>query len=326
MTLLSRRRISQFIALAPLAALPLAALAQNFPSKPITLVVPYAPGGGVDIVSRIVAQELGGALGQTVIVDNKPGASTNIGMAAVAKAPADGYTLLTASPTLASNGALFKKLAFNPAEDFTAIGKIGYAPLVIVVPANSPFKSLKELIDASKQEKSELSYGSAGNGSSGHLASELLIQETGLKAIHIPYKGGSPAITDLIGGRVSFMSINPLEVISHIQSGALRALAVYGNKPTETLPTLPTTQSLGWPKLDATVWWGLVGPRNMPPELVQRLNAELQKVLARKDVQDKLATRGAIVDTGSAQKFADFSKAEIVKWGKVIKDAGILAD
>ncbi|MEG1770936.1 MAG: tripartite tricarboxylate transporter substrate-binding protein, partial [Comamonas sp.] len=202
------------MALAPLAALPFAVLAQNFPSKPITLVVPYAPGGGVDIVSRIVAQELGGALGQTVIVDNKPGASTNIGMAAVAKAPADGYTLLTASPTLASNGALFKKLAFNPAEDFTAIGKIGYAPLVIVVPANSPFKSLKELIDASKQEKSALSYGSAGNGSSGHLASELLIQETGLKAIHIPYKGGSPAITDLIGGRVSFMSINPLEVIS----------------------------------------------------------------------------------------------------------------
>ncbi|MEG1767607.1 MAG: tripartite tricarboxylate transporter substrate-binding protein, partial [Comamonas sp.] len=130
----------------------------------------------------------------------------------------------------------------------------------------------------------------------------------------------------LIGGRVSFMSINPLEVISHIQSGALRALAVYGSKPTDTLPTLPTTQSLGWPKLDATVWWGLVGPRNMPPELVQRLNAELQKVLARKDVQDKLAVRGAIVDTGPAQKFADFSKAEIVKWSKVIKDAGILAD
>jgi len=247
-------------------------------------------------------------------------------MAAVAKAPADGYTLLTASPTLASNAALFKKLSFNPAEDFTAIGKIGYAPLVIVVPANSPFKSLKELIDGSKREKSELSYGSAGNGSSGHLASELLIQQTGLKAIHIPYKGGSPAITDLIGGRVSFMSINPLEVISHIQSGSLRALAVYGSKPTDTLPTLPTTQSLGWPKLDATVWWGLVGPRNLSPEVVQRLNGELQKVLARKDVQDKLAARGAIVDTGSAQKFADFSKSELAKWGQVIKDAGILAD
>ena len=325
MTLL-RRRIGQYIALTPLLALPFAALAQSYPAKPITVVVPYAPGGGVDIVTRIVTQELGSALGQTVIVDNKPGASTNIGMAAVAKSPADGYTLLTASPTLASNAALFKKLTFNPAEDFTAIGKIGYAPLVIVVPANSPYKSLKELIDASKQDKSELSYGSAGNGSSGHLASELLIQETGLKAVHIPYKGGSPAITDLIGGRISFMSINPLEVLAHIQSGTLRALAVYGSKPTQSLPTLPTTQSLGWPKLDATVWWGLVGPRNMPADVVQRLNGELQKALARKDVQEKLAARGAIVDTGSAQKFADFSKSEIVKWGQVIKDAGILAD
>jgi len=319
----TRRRIGQFIALTPLLALPFAALAQNYPSKPITVVVPYAPGGGVDIVTRIVAQELGGALGQTVIVDNKPGASTNIGMAAVAKAPADGYMLLTASPTLASNAALFKKLSFNPAEDFTAIGKIGYAPLVIVVPANSPFKSLKELIDGSKREKSELSYGSAGNGSSGHLASELLIQQTGLKAIHIPYKGGSPAITDLIGGRVSFMSINPLEVISHIQSGSLRALAVYGSKPTDTLPSLPTTQSLGWPKLDATVWWGLVGPRNLPPEVVQRLNGELQKVLARKDVQDKLAFEGNIPVTGTPQQFAAFIKAEHTKWGNLIREASI---
>ncbi len=326
MTPLSRRQLSQFIALAPLLALPLGALAQTYPSKPITVVVPYAPGGGVDIVTRIVAQELGTALAQTVIVDNKPGASTNIGMAAVAKAPADGYTLLTASPTLASNGALFKKLNFNPSEDFTAIGKIGYAPLVIVVPAKSPFQSLKELIEHSKKNKNELSYGSAGNGSSGHLASELLIQETGLNAIHIPYKGGSPAITDLLGGRLSFMSINPLEVISHIQSGSLRALAVYGSKPTASVPGLPTTQSLGWPKLEATVWWGLMGPKNMPADVVQRLNSELQKTLARKDVQDRLAERGAIVDTGSPQKFAEYSKSEIAKWGQVIKDAGIQAD
>jgi tripartite-type tricarboxylate transporter receptor subunit TctC len=308
------------------ASLPLTALAQAYPSKPISIVVPYAAGGGVDIVTRVVAQDLGTALGQTVVVDNKPGASTNIGMAAVAKAAPDGYTLLTASPTLASNGALFKQLGFDPASDFTPIGKIGYSPLVIVVPANSRFKSLKELIEYSKAHPEELSYGSAGSGSSGHLASALLIQETGAKAIHVPYKGGSPAITDLIGGRLSFMSINPLEVLAHVQAGKLRALAVYGTKPTDALPELPTTTSLGWPKLDATVWWGLMGPKGMPKDVVQRLNSDLQKTLARKDVQEKLAARGAIVETGTPEQFAAFNTAEITKWHKVIKDAGIQAD
>lgn len=328
MSFINRRRATTLITAAALAgaALPLGALAQAYPSKPITVVVPYAPGGGVDIVTRIVTQELATALGQSVIVDNKPGASTNIGMSAVARAPADGYTLLTASPTLASNGALFKNLGFDPGADFTAIGKIGYAPLVIVVPVASPFQSLNALIDYSKQNPDALSYGSAGSGSSGHLASELLVQETGAKAIHVPYKGGSPAITDLLGGRISFMSINPLEVLAHIQAGKLRALAVYGSKPTDALPDLPTTASLGWPRLDATVWWGLVGPKGLAADVVARLNAELQKTLARPDVQDKLATRGAIVETGSAAQFDAFNRAEISKWTQVIKDAGIQAD
>jgi len=329
MSPITRRRAATLIAVATLAgpALPLTALAQAYPSRPITVVVPYAPAGGVDIVTRVVTQELAAGLGQSIVVDNKPGASTNIGMAAVAKAAPDGYTLLTASPSLASNGALFKNLGFDPAADFTAVGKIGYAPLVVVVPAASKFQSFKELVAYSKQQHpDELSYGSAGNGSSGHLASELMKQETGAKAIHVPYKGGSPAITDLIGGRISFMSINPLEVLAHIQGGKLRALAVYGSKPIDTLPDLPTTASLGWPTLDATVWWGLVGPKGLPPEVVARLNAELQKTLARKDVQERLAARGAIVDAGSAAAFDAFNRAEIAKWTKVIKDAGIQAD
>jgi tripartite-type tricarboxylate transporter receptor subunit TctC len=323
---ITRQALGSAIAASLLACLPLTSMAQHYPNKPVSVVVPYAAGGGVDIVTRVVAQELGTALGQTVVVDNKPGASTNIGMAAVAKAQPDGYTLLTASPTLASNGALFKTLGFDPAADFTAIGKIGYSPLVIVVPVSSRFKTLKELIDYSKANPDELSYGSAGSGSSGHLASALLIQETGAKAIHVPYKGGSPAITDLIGGRISFMSINPLEVLAHVQAGKLRALAVYGNKPTDAFPDLPTTASLGWPKLDATVWWGLVGPKGMPKDVVQRLNADLQKTLARKDVQEKLAARGAIVETGTPEQFEAFNKSEIAKWAKVIKDAGIQAD
>ncbi|MBX3608843.1 MAG: tripartite tricarboxylate transporter substrate binding protein [Hydrogenophaga sp.] len=320
------RRTTVLLAAAACLGVPLAAQAQAFPAKPITVVVPYAPGGGVDIVTRILTKELAPGLGQSFVVDNKPGASTNIGMGAVAKAAADGYTLLTASPSLTSNGALFRSLPFNPATDFTAIGKIGYAPLVVVVPTASPFKTLKELIEHGKSNPTALTYGSAGNGSSGHLASELLLQQTGMKAVHVPYKGGSPAITDLLGERISFMSINPLEVLAHIQAGKLRALATYGTKPVASLPDLPTTASLGWPNLDATVWWGFVGPKGMPAEVVERLNAELQKTLARKEVQDQLAARGAIVDAGTATQFEAFTRAETAKWAKVIKDAGIQAD
>ncbi len=320
------RRCAAFLVASVFAMAAVPAAAQSFPAKPVTVVVPYAAGGGVDIVTRVVAQELGNALGQTIVVDNKPGASTNIGMAAVAKAPADGYTLLTASPTLASNGALFKSLGFDPAGDFTSIGKIGYAPLVVVVPAASKYTSLKQLVEAGKADPQALTYGSAGSGSSGHLASELLLQKTGAKAVHVPYKGGSPAITDLIGGRTSFMSINPLEVLSHIKAGKLRALAVYGSKPTEALPELPTTASLGFADLEATVWWGLVGPKGLPDAVVQRLSSDLQKTLARKEVQEGLAARGAIVESGSAEAFRAFYEAEIRKWGGVIKAAGIQAD
>ncbi|MFT4192784.1 MAG: tripartite tricarboxylate transporter substrate binding protein [Comamonas sp.] len=303
-----------------------AAFSQPFPGRAIAVIVPYAAGGGVDIVTRIVAEALGQQLGQSIVVDNRPGASTNIGMAAAAKAAPDGYTLLTASNTLASNGALFKQLPFDPAADFTAIGKLGDAPLVIVVPAASPYASLKALIDAGKANPQALSYGSAGNGSSGHLASELLKQETGLQALHVPYKGGSPAITDLLGGRLSFMSINPLEVLPHIQSGKLRALAVYGGKPVPSLPGVPTTAALGFASLEATVWWGLVGPKGMPPEVVQRLGDALQVALSKPDVRERLALRGATADSGGPAEFAAFIASETRKWSRVIRSAGIEAD
>lgn len=308
------------------ALLPAAQAQGPFPAKPIRVVVPYAAGGGVDIVTRVVTQKMAEILKQTIIVDNRPGAATNIGMDYVAHADPDGYTLLTASNTLASNGALFPKLTFDPARDLAPVGAIGSAPLVVVVHQSSPFKTLPELIAYAKANPDKLSYASAGNGSSGHLASELLKDEAGFNALHVPYKGGAPAITDLLGGRISFMSINPLEVIAHIQSGKLRALAVLDNKPTALLPDVPTASSLRLPGSAASVWWGLVGPKGMSAEVVAKLNESLRGALVDAAVKKRLGELGASITPGSAAEFGHFVKAETIKWTKVIKTAKIEAD
>lgn len=308
------------------AALPAAHAADGFPAKPIRIVVPYAAGGGVDIVTRLVTQKMSEALKQTIIVDNRPGAATNIGMENVARSQPNGYTLLTASNTLASNGALFSKLAFDPAKDFAPVGAIGYAPLVVVVRADSPYRSLQDLAKDAQAHPDRLTYASAGNGSSGHLASEILKSEGHFKALHIPYKGGSPAITDLLGGRITFMSINPLEVVPHVQSGKLRALAVLNPHPTALMPDLPTAASQNLPGANATVWWGLVGPAGMPAPVVAKLNQALQAALADPGVEKRMAEMGATVTPGSAQDFGAFVASETMKWTKVIKEAGIRAD
>lgn len=310
-----------------LAAAGISAHAQDsYPSKPIRIVVPYAPGGGVDIVTRLIGQAMGERLKQTVIVDNRPGAGTNIGMSAVAKSDPDGYTLLTASNTLANNGALYKNLNFNPSRDFVPVGGIGYAPLVVVVPATSPFKTLQDLIAYGKANPDNLSYGSAGNGSSGHLGSELLKNEAGFQALHVAYKGGSHAVTDLIGNRLSFVSINPLEVVSHTQSGKLRALAVMNKQASPLLPSVPTVTSLGLPGSTATVWWGLVGPKGMPQEVVSKLNTALRQSLADPAVASRLHEMGATVTATSPAEFGSFLETETAKWARLIKTTGIQAD
>ena len=308
-------------------AAPLGAYAADtFPDKPIRIVVPYAAGGGVDIVTRLITQKMAEELKQPVIVDNRPGAATNIGMEHVARAEPDGYTLLTASNTLASNAALFPKLNFNPAKDFAPIGAIGFAPLVVVVRSDASAKTVKDLVAQGRANPDKLTYGSAGNGGSGHLGSELLKSEGGFKALHIPYKGGSPAVSDLLGGRLSFMSINPLEVVSHVQAGKLRALAVLNPHPAKLLPDVPTAASQGLSGADATVWWGLVGPAGMPEPVVKRLNKALQAALADPAFQQRMSEIGAEVTPGSAADFGRFVADESVKWTKVIRDAGISAD
>jgi tripartite-type tricarboxylate transporter receptor subunit TctC len=305
---------------------PFTAHAQPYPNRLIKIIVPYPAGGAVDIVARAIGQPLAEALKQPVVVDNRPGASANIGMEAAAKAAPDGYTLLMASNGIATNMALFPNIAFDGRRDFAPIAKIGYAPLVIVVPASSPAKSLQDLIALAKAKPGDLTYASAGNGSSGHLAGELLKSTAKVDVLHVPYKGGAPAITDLLGERISFMPINPVEVMAHIRAGRLRALAVASDKRLSLLPDVPTVAEAGLPGYEASVWWGLVAPGKTPPEIIRQLNAETNKALANPAIANKLGELGVVVTPDTPDQFAAFIKSQTELWDGVIRSAGIKPD
>ena len=315
---------------APLFAIALIAAfgaeAQPYPSRPIKIIVPYAAGGAVDIVARTIGQPLSEALKQPFIVDNRPGASANIGMELAAKAAPDGYTLLMASNGIATNMALFPSLTFDGRRDFAPIAKIGYAPLVIVVPAVSPAKSLKDLIAMAKAQPGNLTYASAGNGSSGHLAGELLKSTARIEVLHVPYKGGAPAITDLLGERISFMPINPVEVLAHIRAGRLRALAIASEKRFPLLPDVPTAAEAGLPGYEASVWWGVVAPAKTPPEIVRQLNEETNKALANPAIANRLGELGVLVTPGTTDEFAAFISSQTELWSGIVKSAGIKPD
>ena len=305
---------------------PLTVYAQTYPNRLIKIIVPYAAGGAVDIVARVVAQPLAEALKQPVIVDNRPGASANIGMEMAAKAPPDGYVLLLASNGIATNMSLFPNLAFDGRRDFAPIARIGYAPLILVVPASSPVKSLRDLIAMAKAKPGKLTYASAGNGSSGHLAGELLKSTAEIDVLHVPYKGGAPAITDLLGERITFMLINPVEVLAHIRAGRLRALAVASDRRLPLLPDVPTAAEAGLAGYEASVWWGLVAPTKTPLEIVRQLNFETNKVLANPAIANKLGELGVVVTSGTPDQFAAFINLQTQVWSGVVKSAGIRPD
>ncbi|MFO1413003.1 MAG: tripartite tricarboxylate transporter substrate binding protein [Burkholderiales bacterium] len=308
------------------AALSPTAHAQDYPTKPIHMVVPFAAGGAVDAVARIVGQALSERLKQPVIVENKPGASSNIGMEAVAKAAPDGYTLLMASNGIATNNALFPTLAFDGRKDFVPVARVGYAPLVFVVPASSPDRTLAALIADAKANPGKLTYGSAGNGTSGHLTGELFKSAAGIDVLHVPYKGGAPAITDLLGERITFMPINPLEVLPNIKAGKLRALAVASDQRVPYLPDVPTATEAGLPGFDATVWWGVVAPAKTPPAIVARLNEEIDKVLRDPAVAKRLEDAGVVIVPQTPEQFGRFIAAQTDLWTRVVKSAGIRPD
>jgi len=323
----SRLQIKRWLSVLLSAVLiPSAALAQTYPAKPIRIIVPFAAGGAVDVVARAVGQRMSEQMASPVIIENKPGASANLGAELVAKAQPDGYTVLMGANGLATNMTLFRNLGFDTAKDFAPVARIGYAPLVLVVEASSPAKSLKDLIALAKAKPGNLNYGSAGNGQSGHLASELFKLTTKIDVVHVPYKGGSPALTDLMGGRLSFMIINPIEVVANIKSGRLRALAVANPKRIAMLPDVPTFTEAGVPGYDASVWWGLVAPAKTPKDIVAKLSSEVLKALEDEGVKEKLSNLGAVVDPAGPEQFGKFLKEEIDKWAGVIKASGIHAD
>ena len=302
------------------------ACAQAFPAKPVKIVVPFPPGGAVDTVARVVGQKMSEQMGQPVVVDNRPGASANLGADVVAKSPPDGYTILLGANGLATNASLFANLAFDALKDFAPIGRVGYAPVVLVVPADSPLKSMQDLVAAAKARPGSLTYASAGNGSSNHLAGELFKSAAGIDALHVPYKGGAPALTDLLGGRISYMLLNPVEVLPHVKAQKLRALGVASDKRLAILADVPTMSEAGLAGFEASVWWGFVAPAKTPRDAIARLNGELNKALADAGVREKLGELGVVFAPGTPEQFGAFLAAETEKWAKVIKAAKITAD
>ena len=309
-------------ALALIASGPTAA-ADNYPSRAVRMVVPFAPGGGSDIVARLVSAKLTEALGQTVVVDNRAGASANLGAAVVAKAAPDGYTLLLANANYTINPSLFKTLPFDPVREFAPVAQIANAANVLAVHPSIPAKSLRELIAFAKVHPGQLNFASPGNGTSSHLAGELFRQLAKIEVTHIPYKGATPAVTDLIAGQVSFTIVSTLSVLPYAKQGRLRMLAVTTAKRAGALPDLPTMGEAGLPGFEVANWFGVIATGGTPRGIVDRLNAELMRIGRMPDIAEKLAAQGADPATGTPEDFERFIQAEIKKWAAVVRGAGI---
>ena len=320
------RIVRSAVAVAALVAAAHAA-AQAWPTKPIRLVVPFPPGGAVDFYARVVQQPLSEVLGQTVVIDNKAGASGMVGAEAVAKSPPDGYTLLLGNiASLAINVGIYPKMPYDPLKDFTPIVRTVDVNYVLVVHPSVPVKSVPELIAYAKANPGKLSYGSAGSGSLPHLGTELFKAQTGTDMVHVPYKGGGPMVTDLLGGSVQVVIGDQANLMPHVQSGKLRALAVATSKRSPNAPDLPTIAETGLAGFDATAWQGLVGPAGMPPDVVKRLNEAFNKVMAMPAVREKLVGGGLDPVGGTPEQFGRFIASEIAKWTKIAKDVGAKAE
>jgi len=309
------------------AALATPAFAQPaYPSKPVRIISIFAPGGGNDVICRLVAQQLTERLKQQVIVENRVGANGIVGTEAVARAAPDGYTFTLIPSGHTVNASMYKKLPFDSLKDFTPITLAGSGPLVLAVHPSLPVKNVRELIALAKSRPGQLTYVSSGIGASGHLAGALFDTMTGTKMEHIPYKGMSLAVSDLMGGQVSMTFGTSLSVIPHVRTGRLRALATTGAQRSPALPDLPTVAESGVPGYEAGLWYGFVGPARMPPEIVQRLNAEIVAILAQSDTREKLASQGLDARSSTPDEFARVLAADIVRWAAVVQKLGLQAE
>jgi tripartite-type tricarboxylate transporter receptor subunit TctC len=325
---MKRRVILQSASVLALPAVANLAWAQDkYPSKPISFICPYAAGGGSDQRSRQFGRFLSTALGQPVVVDNKPGAGGNIGTDVIAKAKPDGYVIGMGNfAPLAVNPTMFKKMSFDPAKDLTPIALIERGPLILMVPPNSPFRSVKDLIAAAKAKPGALSYASGGLGGSHHLSAEMFKNIAGLFITHIPYKGGAPATTDLMGGQVDLMFEQLYSASPAIKAGKLRALAITSKTRSPLFPDLPTMIEAGVPGFESQNWQGIVGPAGMPAAIVKQINELVNKALADPVIKEQMLGQGNELGGGTPEQFAAFIKQEADRWGKLVKAADIKPD
>jgi tripartite-type tricarboxylate transporter receptor subunit TctC len=320
-----RTRLQSFIAMAALAALPLGAAAQEtYPTKPVRIVVPFASGGAIDIIARAVSASMATHLGQPIVVDNRPGAGGNIGADFVAKSSADGYTLVTGtSATHAVNPALFAKMPYDVLKDFIPVSYWGGVPNVLVVTKTSGIASVEQIVAMAKKDPGKLTFGSAGNGTSLHLAGELFQRATGVKLTHVPYKGGAPASLDLLGGNITMMFDTVAVSLPNIRAGKVMPLAVTAQERHFALPDVPTFAEKGYAGVDSSTWTGLFAPRGTPAAVIAKIDAASAAALKDPAVIERLRTAGVQQRTMSRDEFAKFAANEVQRWGKVVKEAGI---
>lgn len=319
--------VFRVLLLSALAAVSVSASAQNYPTKPIRLIVPYPAGGATDFFARLVFPKMGEALGQQVVVENRPGAGTAIGASEVARSAPDGYTLLLGDAgTYAFNPTLYKKLSYDPAKDFAPVSLTGRFALILAVNPAMPVKSVKEFVQAAKSQPGKINYGAPGPGSPIHLAMEFFRQRAGLVMTPIPYKGGADAMNDLIGGRISAMFPDIASGLPQIKGGKLRPLAVASEKRVTALPDVPTIGESGYPGFEAWAWQGFVAPARTPRAVIMKLNAEFAKVMADPVIKQRLSESGFELQTSTPDEFSAYMKSEIAKWRKVIRESKISLD
>lgn len=307
-------------AFAPIAA------AQAYPAKAIRIVVPLAAGGPGDLLARGIGQKLSDTMGQPVVIDNRPGANTNVGSEAVAKAAPDGYTLLATASTLTINPSLYSNLTYDPIRDFAPITPIATTPLVLVVHPSLSVRSVKELIALAKAKPTQILYGSPGNGSTPHLAAELFNTMAGVKLMHVPYKGVTGAFSDLLGGQISLMFPGAPIALPQVKAGKLRAVGTTGAKRTPAAPELPTIAEAGLPGYEVSVWYGVLAPAGTPLAVINRLNTEIVRIVQLPDITERWAALGAEPSHSAPEQFAAFLKRDLGKWAKVVRDSGAKID
>jgi tripartite-type tricarboxylate transporter receptor subunit TctC len=303
------------------------ATAQDYPNKPVKIVVPFPAGGSVDAVARLLSQRLSMKLGKQFVIENRPGAGGNIGSDFVAKAPRDGYTLLLAGVSShAINPSLYPRIPYDPVKDFTPICLVYSLPNVLVVNPSVPAKSVQELIALAKSKPGTLTFASSGNGTTLHLSAELFKRMAGIDIVHVPYKGNAPAVTDLIGGQVNLMFDNINNSLPHIRSNKLRALAVTGATRSKVLPDVPTLAESGFKGYSIMSWGGVFGPAGLPKPIIDRLNAEINEALRNQQVRELMASEGIEVQGGTPEQFQSYLSAEISRWSKLVKESGARLD